>query len=142
MRPKKVILCVDDNEQELSVLKFMLSTNGYRVLAATSGEEAIELFSGVQTDLVLTDDNMPQMNGRQLIGRLKQIGPHVPMLLMGDPARMGGEIHAADAVLTKKNCSPQELLERIKVMSARKRGPRKGSHRVTHVAPVEYAQAS
>ncbi len=36
MRPKKVILCVDDNEQELSVLKFMLVTNGYRVLAATN----------------------------------------------------------------------------------------------------------
>ena len=34
MRPKKVILCVDDNEQELSVLKFMLTTNGYRVLSA------------------------------------------------------------------------------------------------------------
>ncbi len=37
MRPKKVILCVDDNEQELSVLKFMLTTNGYRVLAAKTG---------------------------------------------------------------------------------------------------------
>ena len=140
MRPKKVILVVDDNEQELSVLKFMLSTNGYRVLAANSGEEAIELFSGVATDLVLADDGMPQMSGRQLVGRLKQIGPHVPMLLLGDPARMGGEIHAADAVLTKKSCTPQEMLERIKIMSARKRGPRKGSHRVTHVA--ELAQAS
>jgi len=37
MRPKKVILCVDDNEQDLSVLKFMLVTNGYRVVAATNG---------------------------------------------------------------------------------------------------------
>ena len=44
MRPKKVILCVDDNEQELSVLKFMLTTNGYRVLSASNGQEAIAVF--------------------------------------------------------------------------------------------------
>jgi CheY-like chemotaxis protein len=135
MRPKKVILCVDDNEQELSVLKFMLSTNGYRVLSATSGQEAIEMFSeAAQIDLVLSDAAMPQMSGRQLVERLKRLASHVPMILLGDPQAMNGEIHAADAMLTKKNCSPQELLERIKIMSARKRGPRKGTHRVPQVA--------
>jgi len=139
MRPKKIILCVDDNEQELSVLKFMLSTNGYRVLTATSGQEAIAMFADAQVDLVLSDYAMPQMNGKQLAERVKRMAPHVPMILLGDPQTMGGEIHAADALLAKKNCSPQELLERIKVMSARKRGPRKGSQRVLH---VELAAAS
>jgi two-component system, OmpR family, response regulator CpxR len=135
MRPKKVILLVDDNEQELSVLKFMLSTNGYRVLAATSGQEAISLFSeSLQIDLVLADVAMPQMSGRQLVERLKRIASHVPMILLGDAQAMGGEIHVADAMLAKKNCSSQELLERVKVMSARKRGPRKGTHRVAAVA--------
>jgi hypothetical protein len=46
----------------------------------------------------------------------------------------------ADAVLVRKNCSTQELLERIKVMSARKRGPRKGAQRFTPV--TELAAAS
>ncbi len=49
------------------------------------------------------------------------------MIMLGDPQRMGSEMHAADALLAKKNCSPLELLERVKVMSARKRGPRKGT---------------
>ena len=53
---------------------------------------------------------------------------HVPMILLGDAQAMDGEIHAADAVLARKSCSSLELLERIKVMSARKRGPRKGAH--------------
>jgi len=53
---------------------------------------------------------------------------------------MAGEMHAADALLSKKNCSSQELLDRIKVMSARKRGPRKGSQRVPPM--VELAVAS
>jgi len=140
MRPKKIILCVDDNEQDLSVLKFMLATNGYRVVSATTGQEAITLFADTAVDLVLADFGMPNMNGKQLVDRLKNIAPHVPMILLGDPQRMGSEIHVADALVPKRNCSPQELLERIKLMSARKRGPRKGAQRL--VAATELAAAS
>jgi hypothetical protein len=53
------------------------------------------------------------------------------MILLGDPQKMGDQLHAADALLAKKNCSPHDLLERIKIMSARKRGPRKGATRMT-----------
>jgi len=134
MRPKKVLLCVDDNEQELSVLKFMLETNGYRVLAASNGQEAIAVFATApQIDLVLTDTTMPQMSGGQLVERLKRMRGHVPMILLGDAQAASGELHVADAMLARKNCSTQELLERIKVMSARKRGPRKGAQRIMPV---------
>lgn len=139
MRPKKVILVVDDNEQDLSVLKFMLATNGYRVLSSSTGQEAIDAFAANQVDLVLADYAMPQMNGNQLVGRLKQIAPHVPMILLGDPQKSAGEIHAADALLAKKSCSAQELLERIKIMSARKRGPRKGAQRMSQVTQLAAA---
>ena len=131
MRPKKVILCVDDNEQELSVLRFTLATNGYRVLAASNGQEAIAVFSTApQIDLVLADTNLPQMSGVQLAERLKRMRSHVPMLLLSNGPAGGGDIHVADAVVARKNCSSQELLERVKVMSARKRGPRKGAQRI------------
>jgi two-component system response regulator CpxR len=130
MRPKKIILCVDDNEQELSVLSFMLSTNGYRVVSANNGRDAIGIFADTAVDLVLSDYFMPQMNGDQLVNRLKQMASHVPMILLGDPQKMGDQMHGADALLPKKTCSPQELLERIKIMSARKRGPRKGAPRL------------
>jgi hypothetical protein len=61
------------------------------------------------------------------------------MILLGDPQKMGGDLHAADALLAKKNCSAQELLERIKTMSARKRGPRKGSIRIQQVPELAVA---
>ena len=140
MRPKKVILCVDDNENDLSVMSFMLSTNGYKVLPATNAREAIGIFSTNQIDLVLADMKMQQMNGGQLVERLKQIGRHVPMILLGDPQKMNGAIHSADFLLAKKGGSNQELLERIKVISARKRGPRKGTQRMVPV--TEMAAAS
>jgi two-component system, OmpR family, response regulator CpxR len=142
MRPKKVILCVDDNAQDLSVLKFMLATNGYRVVSALNAQEAIGIFAINQVDLVLADFAMPQMNGNQLVDRLKRMAPHVPMILLGDPQRMGSEMHVADALVPKRNYSPQELLERIKLMSARKRGPRKGTLRIPHTQPQELAAAS
>jgi len=61
MRPKKTILCVDDNEQALSVRKFMLETRGYRVLTAASSQQALELFREGGIDLVLSDLIMPYM---------------------------------------------------------------------------------
>jgi two-component system, OmpR family, response regulator CpxR len=132
MRPKKIILVVNGNEHERSVIAFMLSTNGYRVLAAASGSEAAQFLSENAVDLVLADDGMPNFNGGQIVARLKEITSHVPMILLCDPARVSGQPHAADAVLPRRNCSPIELLERIKNMSARKRGPRKGSTHVVH----------
>ena len=121
-------------------MSFMLTTNGYRVVSATNGQAAIEIFAGMQVDLVIADFGMPQMNGHQLVNRLKQIACHVPMILLGDPQAMSGVIHGADALVAKKNCSAQELLERIKLMSARKRGPRKGTLR--HAPAAELAEAS
>jgi len=142
MRPKKVILCVDDNEQELSVLKFMLQTNGYKVLAATNGQEAVAAFvSAAQVDLVVADSQMPQMSGSQLLERLKRIAGHVPMILLGEVPAGSAEIHSADPLTVRKNCSVQDLLERIKQMSARKRGPRKGAQRMAPAAE-ELARAS
>jgi CheY-like chemotaxis protein len=128
MRPKKIILCVDDNEQTLSVRKFLLETRGYRVYTALNGPEAITLFSSTQVDLVLTDLGLPQMDGNALIGHLKEISPEVPMILTSDTVRAGERAHRADAFLAKGCCSPADLIERIRTMSARKRGPRKTVH--------------
>ena len=142
MRPKKIILCVDANENDLSVLSFMLSTNGYRVLSARNAHEAVALYSEHPVDLVLANHVLPPGNGDHLVRKLKQIANHVPMVLLGDPMKMGDQIHSADAMLAKRNCSPQELLERIKIMSARKRGPRKGSTRMAPQAQTQLAVAS
>jgi CheY-like chemotaxis protein len=102
------------------------------VVSANNAQDAIAVFSELPVDLVLTDFLMPQMNGDQLVKRLKHIASHIPMILLGDPAKMGDSLHGADLLLAKKNCSPHDLLDRIKVMSARKRGPRKGSTRIVH----------
>jgi two-component system, OmpR family, response regulator CpxR len=142
MRPKKVILCVVSNEQELSIFNFMLRTKGYKVVAATNYQEAIAAFSSVpQVDLVLADSQLPQMSGTQLLDRLKRMAGHVPAILLGDVPAGSNEIHSSEALIVRKSCPIQDLLVRVKEMSARKRGPRKGAQRTAHAAE-ELAAAS
>ena len=125
MRPKKVILCIDDNDQALSVRKFVLETRGYRVLTATNAEEAVELYDRGRVDLVISDLVMPRCNGNDLIQRLKDIAPWVPAVLVSGSIKQFDPTSRADAFLPKGACSPQELLERVRVLLVRKRGPKK-----------------
>jgi two-component system, OmpR family, response regulator CpxR len=125
MRPKKVILCVDDNDQALSVRKFVLEARGYRVLTAKTAEEAIELYDRGRVDLVITDLVMPHCNGNDLIMQLKEIASWVPAVLVSGSIKQFDPTTRADAFLPKGACSPQELLERVRVLLVRKRGPKK-----------------
>jgi two-component system, OmpR family, response regulator CpxR len=127
MRPKKTILCVDDNEQALSVRKFMLETRGYRILASLVPEEAIEVFRQGGIDLVLSDLTMPQMDGNELARRMKEITPDVPILLVSGSVKAYERATCGDCFLPKWACSPLDVLERVRMMLARKRGPKKGS---------------
>jgi two-component system, OmpR family, response regulator CpxR len=138
MRPKKTILCVDDNDQALAVRKFLLETRGgYRVVAASTGKEAMERFRTGGIDLVLSDLVMPQMDGNELVRRMKEIAPEVPMILISGSVKAFDHGNRADAFLPKGTSTPSEMLERIRVMIARKRGPKK------HLRPLfESTEAS
>ena len=82
MKPKRTILCVDDNEQSLSYRKIMLETRGYRVASYSHGEEALERFKQGGVDLVVTDMAMPGLDGPQLIAAIKNLSPHTPAILI------------------------------------------------------------
>ncbi|MGA8531016.1 MAG: response regulator, partial [Acidobacteriaceae bacterium] len=125
MRPKKTILCVDDNEQILSVRRFLLETRGYRVLVATNAAEALETFRRGGIDLVLGDLLMPEMDGNEMVRRMKDIAPEVPTILISGSVKAFDRANRADAFLPKGASTPVEMLERIRVMIARKRGPKK-----------------
>jgi CheY-like chemotaxis protein len=125
MKPKRTILCVDDNEQSLSIRKIMLETRGYRVVACNRAEDALERFKKGDIDLVLTDLIMPGMDGCELITQLKAISPRVPTVLISGKVRICDRDIPADAFLPKGMYAPAELLERIRLLLARKRGPKR-----------------
>lgn len=128
MRPRKTILCVEDNEQILSIRKFMLETRGYRVLSASCAAEALEYLQAAlpgSIDLLLSDLILPQMDGNELARRAKQLHACLPVLIVSGTVTSFDRAASADAFLPKGACTPAELLDRIRILVARKRGPKK-----------------
>ena len=125
MKPKKTVLCVDDNEQALSIRKIMLETRGYRVLAYNSGEQALEAFRRGGVDLVLTDLIMPGVDGSRLIEEIKNLSPQTPAVLISGRTKIYECQTLADVFLPKGMYEPADLLERIRLLLVRKRGPKR-----------------
>ena len=125
MKPKRTILCVDDNEQSLSIRKVILETRGYRVIARTSAAEALEEFQKGGVDLVLSDLVMPSMDGTELINRIKSISPQTPAILFSGKINRYEHESQADVFLPKGTYAPAELLERIRLLLVRRRGPKR-----------------
>ncbi len=78
------ILVVEDEVQVRTLVCVVLSREGYQLLEAADGREALEVASLHQgpIDLVLSDAVMPEMNGPELVTRLREIRPDVPVIYM------------------------------------------------------------
>ncbi|MFH0959273.1 MAG: sigma-54 dependent transcriptional regulator [Pseudomonadota bacterium] len=76
------ILVVDDERNYLFVLEDLLTDEGYKVVTASSGNEALEKLKEFQVDAVLTDIKMPGMNGVELLERVIASDPGLPVILM------------------------------------------------------------
>jgi len=81
-RLKTTILCIGDHWNELVGRKILLESSGYRVLAATDGDEGLRLFRSNVVDAVVLDYQMPGMNGDVVASRMKRLRPHVPIVLL------------------------------------------------------------
>jgi two-component system, OmpR family, response regulator CpxR len=123
MKPKRTILCVDDNEQSLSIRKVLLETRGYRVVTCQSGDDALARFKKGGIDLVLADLIMPGLDGAKLIEEIKGLSPRTPAILLSGKVRIYDRDTQADVFLPKGMYAPSELLERIRLLLVRKRGP-------------------
>lgn len=76
MNPRHTILVVDDEPEILDGIRRTLRDEGYKILTSTSPMEAMQLLDG-GVDLLLTDIDMPEMNGLDLIARVRKAFPEV-----------------------------------------------------------------
>jgi len=78
---EKNILIVDDEEDIRDVLCEYLVSCGYSTIEAENGEHAFDIFKKHKCDMVISDINMPKMNGLQLLKKLKAWNNSVPIIL-------------------------------------------------------------
>jgi two-component system response regulator CpxR len=125
MRPRKTILVVNANEDELGVQQYMLQVRGYRVMVAHDAAAALAL-AALGVDLVLGFADGMLKDWKELAEGMKRDQPNLPILLVTklDSAYMRGALApAADTVEVRTNA--MDLVERVRTVIARKRGPRK-----------------
>jgi len=121
MRPKKRILFVTPSEDQSSIFKYVMQTTGYIVQVAHGSTEAVKAFDEAFYDMVIVSEFRA---ADKIVEELKKLAPYIPMVIMGDEKKITQTQHA-DAFL-KSSIGVEEMIDRVKVWSARKRGPRKG----------------
>jgi len=99
------ILVVDDDTELRKVLSSILSEEGYSVKTVENGKQAIEVSEKKRFDLALIDIKLPDMNGTELLHRLKEKQPHIVMIIItGFPTiqnAMGAVNEGADGYILK-----------------------------------------
>jgi len=113
---QRTVLVTDDSLSARMMEKGMLEAGGYRVVLAADGEEALGMLARGGIDLVLTDVEMPRMNGLRLVQRLREQATtrELPVIIVssmgeGKDKKRGLDV-GADAYLTKGEMNQERLL--------------------------------
>ena len=110
------ILLVEDEEKLSIGLKNAIGDNFFSFSVAKDGLEGIEKFEKISPDIVITDINMPNLDGLEMSNRLKVINPSIPIIILSAFSEKEKLFSAIDVGVTKyflKPYDPGELLEYI-----------------------------
>ena len=125
----KRILVVDDEEPVRMCLRMMLELEGHQVTEASDGAEALNLFNIGEFDLVMTDLQMPVMEGNKLAVNLKLLAPSLPILMVTASGRARREAeNPVDALLNKPFTMAELRCALSKLLSVRPE-PAQARHR-------------
>jgi CheY-like chemotaxis protein len=106
------ILCVDDEDLPRTLRKFILQKQGYQVITATSGEEALVSLERGGIRLVLTDQMMPGMTGTELTKLVKSTRPGMPVILISGVNEIPPDAIYADRFISKVG-GPELLFDTV-----------------------------
>jgi CheY-like chemotaxis protein len=106
------ILCVDDEETPRILRKLILQKQGYQVITAASGVEALELLDGANINLVLSDLMMPGMSGTELTKSVKSMRPTMPVILISGVNEIPADASYADRFISKVG-GPELLFQTV-----------------------------
>jgi len=117
----KRIMIVDDSVTVRQVLRLTLSNAGYELLEACDGEEALNVMSGEPLDMMITDLNMPKLDGIELIKKVRQKPEYrfLPIVMLttesADEKKQAGKSAGASGWIVKP-FKPEQLLKVVKMV--------------------------
>jgi two-component system alkaline phosphatase synthesis response regulator PhoP len=123
IKDKSKILLVEDEETLAAGLQFNLIQEGYQVVWARNGTEAIEQFGSQEFDLIVLDIMLPFMDGFEIARRIRETSPQIPILVLTARSHSKDKIRGLELGIDDYVTKPfhlQELLLRIAGMLKRK----------------------
>lgn len=114
------VLLVDDNIVQGATRSAILSRAGFKVMVAQHPEKALEYLQdphfGPHTHLILTDHLMPLMNGPELVTRLRQFLPEIPVIVLSGLPDAEGEYNRLNVVFRAKPFPPDDLIALVQTI--------------------------
>jgi two-component system KDP operon response regulator KdpE len=130
-----LILVVDDEQRMVRFIRLNLEHDGFRVISAYTGSEAVELVRNELPNLVLLDVMLPDIDGFEVLRRIRQISS-IPVIMLTakgeEDDRVRGLEGGADDYVTKP-FSPRELVSRVRAVLRRTEAPGTGASDVIEV---------
>lgn len=132
------LLIADDDKALRTVMSAFVRAEGWDVVEAANGREAVEAYAAAPTDVVLTDLLMPEIDGIGVVVQLRAFDPHVPVVVLtglGTVERCREALKSGAADFLSKPCEPEELMAVIERahqtrLSTRTGAPRSRESRV------------
>ncbi|MFJ8623700.1 response regulator transcription factor [Kitasatospora sp. NPDC093550] len=124
--PGRTVLVVEDDPGVRTTLDQLLRFEGYRVLTAGDGQEALELLEHRRPDLAVVDVVMPRLDGLALCRMLRRRGDRLPVLVLTARHQLGDRVAGLDAGADDYLAKPfatEELLARIRALLRRATTP-------------------
>lgn len=114
---------MDDEPNALILRKLVLERAGFKVLTASSANQAMDILSSSPVDLVLSDQLMPGVTGTELAKQVKAAHPQLPVVLISGVNEIPPDAHNADLFLSKVE-GPVAMCEKISAVLAGNHHPK------------------
>ena len=116
------ILVVDDEQNIRNLLKLRLSAEGYEIITASNGKSALDAFNKEVFDLLIVDVMMPEMDGYELVYKVREINQNIPVIMVTAKSHINDKKAGFNVGIDDYMTKPiefDELLLRIKALLRR-----------------------
>lgn len=113
----KKVLVIEDNDQNLYLIRFILKKNGYEVVEARTGEDGVRMAAELNPDLILMDIQLPYIDGLEATRRIRaSMGENIPIIAVTSHAMTGDREKSIEAGCTgyiEKPINPETIMLEI-----------------------------
>jgi DNA-binding response OmpR family regulator len=110
---KPIVLCIDDDVDNLRIRELLLHQLGYETITACSGASGLGMFQVADVNVVILDYAMPDLNGAQVARRMRALRPDVPILMFSGLTTVPDDVDGQVDAFLVKGRPVEELVQQL-----------------------------